>query len=300
MGECRVGWRGYLWCWFVGFWVVLLFGVLLFSLFVVWAVFWFRGSVVTLFWCSAARLFGCSAARLFGCSVVRWFGGSVVRLFGDSAVRLFGGSAVRLCGGAAVRRCGGEGGGGSEGGTRPPGAQPVGFGGRSTATLEGSVLADNGSGGGSDADGDPLSVIALDGEAGDVGMALTTPGGATLQVDANGAPVGRNLLAFQQAQVLGHRSDVARTRARLGLLHAKQLSQVLDVRRIRAHYGLVCPSRSRSRFKWQYLPVIIVSVDFRSNMPRSASNSSPASLVGPTPWMSSMCNSKSTRFSRWK
>jgi hypothetical protein len=73
------------------------------------------------------------------------------------------------------------------GGNRPPVAQPDGFGVLSTATLNENVLADNGSGADSDADGDPLSVIALDGEAGDVGMALTTPGGATLQVDANGA-----------------------------------------------------------------------------------------------------------------
>ncbi|WP_348672386.1 Ig-like domain-containing protein [uncultured Abyssibacter sp.] len=72
-------------------------------------------------------------------------------------------------------------------GDRPPRAQTDGFSVLSTATLSGNVLVDNGSGADSDADGDSLTVVALEGAAGNVGTSVTTPGGSALQVDGNGA-----------------------------------------------------------------------------------------------------------------
>lgn len=57
----------------------------------------------------------------------------------------------------------------------------------STETATGSLLGDNGAGADSDPEGDTLQISAIDGSAGNVGTAFTTPAGSQLTVNADGS-----------------------------------------------------------------------------------------------------------------
>jgi hypothetical protein len=73
------------------------------------------------------------------------------------------------------------------GGNRPPIAQPDAVATDEDTVLVGDVLADNGSGIDDDPDGDPLTVIEVDGVAASVGTPITLASGALLTVEATGA-----------------------------------------------------------------------------------------------------------------
>ena len=57
----------------------------------------------------------------------------------------------------------------------------------STEPATGSLLGDNGAGADSDPEGDTLQISAIDGSAGNVGTAFTTPAGSQLTVNADGS-----------------------------------------------------------------------------------------------------------------
>lgn len=72
-------------------------------------------------------------------------------------------------------------------GNQPPNARDDRIPLLSTETATGSLLSDNGAGVDSDPDGDPLQISAVDGSAGNVGTAFTTPAGSQLTVNADGS-----------------------------------------------------------------------------------------------------------------
>ncbi len=68
----------------------------------------------------------------------------------------------------------------------PPTAEDDAFSGDEESVISGNLLANNGSGVDSDPDGDPLTIVAVEGDSGTIGTAKTLASGATVTVNADG------------------------------------------------------------------------------------------------------------------
>lgn len=84
---------------------------------------------------------------------------------------------------------------------QPPQAQDDAFTTDEDTVLNGDVLADNGNGADSDPDSDPLTVIEVDGVAGDVGTEITLNSGALLTLNSDGSFTYDPNGAFDELQV---------------------------------------------------------------------------------------------------